>query len=39
MRSGFVATGLVVAALFVLALGILPGVSLEVAAAATVRPR
>jgi len=38
MRSGFVITGLVVAALFVLALGILPGLSLDVAAAATVRP-
>jgi NADH-quinone oxidoreductase subunit N len=39
MRSGFVVTGLVLSALFVLALGILPGLSLDVAAAATLRPR
>jgi len=37
MRSGFVATALVIAALLVLALGILPGISLDVALAASLR--
>jgi NADH-quinone oxidoreductase subunit N len=38
MRSGYVATALVLAALLVLLLGIFPGTSLEVAASATLRP-
>lgn len=38
MRSGYVATALVVAAMFVLLLGILPGASLDVALAATLSP-
>jgi hypothetical protein len=38
MRSGYVATALVVAAVFVLLLGILPGASLDVALAATLSP-
>jgi NADH-quinone oxidoreductase subunit N len=37
MRSGYVATALVIAALLVLALGILPGISLDVALAASLR--
>jgi NADH-quinone oxidoreductase subunit N len=38
MRSGYVATALVLAAVFVLLLGLLPGTSLDVAAAATLSP-
>jgi NADH-quinone oxidoreductase subunit N len=38
MSSGYVSTALVLAALLVLALGLLPGTSLDVAAAATLRP-
>jgi hypothetical protein len=35
MRSGYVSTALVLAALFVLALGLLPTTSIDVAAAAS----
>ena len=37
MRSGYVATALVVAALLVLGIGLLPGFSLEAAALATLK--
>ena len=37
MRSGYVTTALVLAAVLVLALGILPGTSLDVALAASLR--
>jgi hypothetical protein len=37
MRSGYVASALVIAALLVLVLGIVPGVSLDVAVAAALR--
>jgi NADH-quinone oxidoreductase subunit N len=38
MRSGFVAAALVIAAVFVLALGILPNLSMELATAAGIKP-
>ena len=37
MRSGYVASALVIAAVLVLALGLIPGASLEMAVSATVR--
>jgi NADH-quinone oxidoreductase subunit N len=39
MKSGYVATALVIAAVLVLAIGVLPGMSLDLAVAATVPAR